>query len=309
MQKLWMVLLVGLFVAGPGEVYANSDTPTYLNAKSMWSKFKWSEFANHKIMRIIPDNPDPHTETKNGVERSRLKEREVVLGGIKGTESVLVENKLGEKKFTYGVIFLSVESKAPLFCSKMTKHLTKIYGKPSGTIDLSRTIHRRVSKNSKTTVPLHPMEIYNAWVAGSTGIELACYDLSGTGKIETALISFKERSLVKIPKPITWIECNFEGAVHTPTGVKSKPAEVYTFGINDFQRKLHRRDKSSLGEVKTFSDGLITVAIKNEKNIVTVSIDRLTGIGEFKIVSQKNPRYYSLMKGPCAQTIIKRNRF
>jgi len=113
---------------------------------------------------------------------------------------------------------------------------------------------------------LNPKDYRNAWIAGTTGIEVCCFDFVGASDVsnESALISFREKSLVKIPKPITWIECNFKGAVHTPTEVETKPDEVYTFGINDFQRKLHRRDKSSLGEAKTFSDGLIEVAIKGK---------------------------------------------
>ena len=77
MQKLWMVVLVGLMVAGPGKVYANSDAPTYLNAKSIWSKLNWAEFANHKIMKVIPDQTDPPPEIKNGAERSWPKGKEV----------------------------------------------------------------------------------------------------------------------------------------------------------------------------------------------------------------------------------------
>ena len=82
------------------------------------------------------------------------------------------------------------------------------------------------------------------WFVVNTVIVVYFFDLSGASDVsnESALISFREKSLVKIPKPITWIECNFKGAVHTPTEVETKPDEVYTFGINDFQRKLHRRD-------------------------------------------------------------------
>jgi len=50
----------------------------------------------------------------------------------------MVDKKGGKEEFTYTVTFLSVKSEGPFFCSKITNHLTKNYGRLAGTLDLSR---------------------------------------------------------------------------------------------------------------------------------------------------------------------------
>ena len=245
------------------------------------------------------------------VDRIFLKRTEIIIDGLKGTAQVIKLPPFDKLNYLYQVSFQIKNSKENK-CDVYTNKLSKVYGKPNKTRDLSYSHEPKITEDSGLTIKFSYFDKLSDWKVGNSRLLLRCdgIQVGDQPASQWFTILFKKSEYAHEIKDVIWISCDLLYEYHTPDGTENRGSKIVIVGLDDFDRKLLKPDKSIIRDRVRYNADFVEVRSEGNNNIVTTTlINRLTGEMNMKFMSTKDNRYYQTGIGSCEITDINKKKF